>query len=260
MIYFVTLSIPSLPGVVIGVSQAAFTTFLLFTSFLTCLLALVRAIHLVFPFHSIKWELVINSMAIYVLVVLALVSLRLKYGRGYEIVTSVVRSGRFIIAATLFLVILISNVVSLRMLFFLRSKKKKSNEAKREITITVWIISVLYSVCNIGLIIIACIPLISEQVYYDIPLEVNDTFVFIMPSLNSACNPLIYISRNGGMRTHLKSLWKRSYKFRASFTSHEGSRRGEGDFAMTPLTPRRTGSRPKLVRNLTAENVTKTPE
>ena len=265
MIYFITFSIPSIHGMAIGVSQAAFSSFLLFTSFLTCLLATVRAIHLAFPFHAIKWGLVKVSMAIYALIVLALVSLRFNYipfpSKSNATVMSVVLFGRFIIAATLFLVILISNVVSLRMLFYLRSKKKKSNQAKREITITVWIISILYSVCNIGLITMACIPLISEQVYYyDIPLEVTDTFVYIMPALNSACNPLIYFSRNVGMRTHLKRLWKRSYKFRSSFMSHEGSRRGEGDFAMTPLTPRRTGSKPKLVRNLTGENVTKTQD
>ena len=239
MIFFITFSIPVLPEIVVGICQAAFTFFLLCTSFLTCLLAVVRAIHLVFPFHEIKWGLVKVSMAIYVFIILPLVILRLQYDRDYETVSNVVYYGRFIVAVTLFLVVFISNAISIRMLFHLRSKKKNCSQAQRDITITVWIISVVYSVCNVGLITLACIPLISWESYLAIPLEVVDTFVFILPSLNSACNPMIYLSRNVSMRTHLKKMWKRSYQFGASFISHEGSHRIEGDFARTPLAPRR---------------------
>ena len=78
-------------------------------------------------------------------------------------------------------------------------------DIKRRATITVMMISVIYCVCNIGLVIIygATAP---WKFYYSIPVQLIDISYYILLPLNSACNPVVYLMRKEEMRSHVRTL------------------------------------------------------
>ena len=115
--------------------------------------------------------------------------------------------------ASLFLVVIMANTLTMGKLFFSKSQTKKCSSGKRKATITVGIISGIYCVCNIGFIVIAGIPLFSKSIYRSIPIQVIDALIYILLPLNSACNPLVYMFRRADMIPYFKALWKKLIRF-----------------------------------------------
>ena len=179
---------------------------MLMTGFITCLLAVVRAIHLVSPLHVINWRTINISLAVYSTTVVLLtgfylqqsLSLHLAVTFGMKFVVHIF----FQILAGVFLTVVFTNVISFVKLYFSQSVLA----IKRKATITVVIISVIYCVCNLGFIVIFGSYLFSLQTYKLIPHEIEHISIFILLPLNSACNPLVYLMRKEDMRTHVKKL------------------------------------------------------
>ena len=192
-----------------SLQEASYLMFVLsvfVTSFLTCLLTVARTISLVFPFHVVSWVSIKFSMVLYSVIVIALLSIWVYHRHNPSVPTlrTVVYLTRFLIVAGLFTVVLLSNIIAMTSLFLTRFRTQ--NRKIRRATITVAIIAFIYSICNIGFLVIAAIPLYSQTMYQNIPIEVIDTMIYILLPLNSACNPVVYLTRNSHMRRYLATL------------------------------------------------------
>jgi hypothetical protein len=222
LLYFTSLQAYDVAPLFLKACYIIFTLFLFTTSFLTCLLAVVRAIYLVFPFHIINWGLVKVSMLVYGIVCVALLSLRVSIPIDHMTVTlTIVYDLRFSIVAILFLVVLFSNALAMIKLFLVRSNRDVCSEENRKATVTVGIISVLYCVYNIGFIIMAGFSVFSPSSYENISIQIIDILVYIAIPLNSACNPVVYLCRNSDMRSYLKTVWKRLREKRFCMSTEE---------------------------------------
>ena len=162
------------------------------TSFLTCLLATVRAIHLVFPLYAIKWKAVSISIAVWFAITMPVQFLLPCHSS-------------FFLLPTLFLIVVVVNVVSLAKLCQSQSTHTETRDAKRRATITVAIVSVIFCVLNVGFLV----AFYCNSFDVELPSTFALTADFILLPLNSACNPLVYIIRKEDMRSHVKSLWRR---------------------------------------------------
>ena len=201
------------------------------SSFLTCLLAVVRAININFPLLAVNWNLVRLSIVFYSLVGLVIQSTKFYYefaidpngpkglGRDigsessklWEVIFHEVSRVEFLILASLFLVVVVANLVSFRKLFHSKSHQETCSRTRRA-TVTVGLISTIYCMCNAGNIILYGINLFSassSEVIRATPNELINTFTYVFLPLNSAANPAVYLARTAEMRAHLRDLWRK---------------------------------------------------
>ena len=175
------------------------------TGFLTSLLAILRAIHLVFPLRVINWRAIQVSMVVYGLIVLATqICYYTAFGTFYPAWKQVLS---FPILAALFLTVVLANAVSLTMLHHSTSSIREA--WKRKATITMIMISGIYCVCNINTVAIVGMETYSISTYNSIPEELVRISYYILLPLNSACNPVVYLTRRNDMRLHVKTVWRR---------------------------------------------------
>ena len=185
------------------VSTAVFQVSIIATSFLTCLLAVIRAINVKFPFYLIKWRLVKVSIVVFSLFTAAIRSLAL-----YRIYSENDRDNKnlyrieFLILGSLFLLVVAANLLAMAQLGIARSQAE-TQRATRKATITVALISGLYCVCNIGFLVTFSISQFTSRV---VSKSLVNAFFFILLPLNSACNPGIYLLRTADMRAYLLGL------------------------------------------------------
>ena len=177
------------------------------TGFLTCLLAVVRTIHLVFPLHVINWTAVKVATVVYSVVIVACEIVSNNFLTPSTVLRRIVH---FPAVASVFITVVLVNVISLVKLYFSQSSHSETRDIKRKATITVAIVSAIYCLCNIGFIVfIAGITTYPTSPPVTLPIEVIDVLYFILPPLNSACNPVIYLIRKEDMRLYVKTLWSR---------------------------------------------------
>ena len=196
------------------------------TGFLTCLLAVVRAIQLVFPLsiHIVYWGAVTVSIAIYsiFLVVLEIFYLQqivstnetvfINYLEDSEsssgILYKVFVTIEFITLSGVLIVVVLANAVSLIKVHLSHSLHRETEAAKRKATITVGIISVIYCVCNIGFVVTVFIHGYSLWSFLvPVPRGLKEVSYWILLPLNSACNPVVYLIRKEDMRSYVRELW-----------------------------------------------------
>ena len=180
------------------------------TGFLTCVLAVVRMIGLLFPLYIIHWRAVTVSTVLYSMTV---VVLRVLYLQKFLIsdqyfLAVAVEAVQFSILAGVYLIVVLVNVISMVKLYFSKSLHTESRDIKRRATITVMIISIIYCVCNIGMVVVyGALRVIWN--YYSMPMKLIDISYFILLPLNSACNPVVYLVRKEEMRSHVRTLFGR---------------------------------------------------
>ena len=192
--------------VVVKVFQTFSMISVLMTGFLTCLLAVVRLIHLSFPLYIINCVSVNLSIVVYSLVVVGLRVFRLQQtlddtsSEVFWIALS--KKVEFSIMACMFLTVVLSNLIILMKLCFSPSSQRES--WKRRAIITVAIISVIYCVCNIGIVVI--FGAYAWGYNHLIPIKLLDISYYILLPLNSACNPVVYFIRRKDMKSYIKTL------------------------------------------------------
>ena len=197
----------------LDISYIVFTISVFATSFLTCLMSIVRAISAIFPHHVINWVLVRVFMVLYSAVVLVLILMRALFPIDSISLNMIFYHVRFLILVSLFVIVLLSNTLMIRTVHQSHIEKKKTaisrktfSLGKKKATVTVGILSAIYCACNIGMIVIAGIPLFQMATYNNIPIEIVDTFIYILVPLNSACNPVVFLTRRSAMRSYLKEV------------------------------------------------------
>ena len=192
------------------------------TGLLTCLLAVIRTINLVFPLHVINWTAVKVIPVICSVVVVTCEIFHIAgnwsnfaAARKITVAFKIPRIFGFLVQASVFLTVVLTNITSLCTLNFSQSSHTETRNIKRRATITVSIISAIYCVCNIGFMVFFGIYTFSEPnslITMAVPTEVRYISNYILLSLNSACNPVVYLIRKEDMRSYVKTLWGRVKK------------------------------------------------
>ena len=190
------------------------------TTFLTCLLAVVRAINLTFPLNVINWTAVKGSILVYnvFIIILQLVYL-LRFIKAISIAIDIVTLLNAVLfnielftLVAAFLIVVVSNIVSLGTLYLTQSEKTTTWRTTRKATVTVAIISAIYCICNITYIVamgITSYTMITEdRALFEklVPRELINISYFILLPLNSAINPVVYLTRKADMRSYVETL------------------------------------------------------
>ena len=159
------------------------------TSFITCLLAVIRAASITWPHKKLQTEAVDLAIVIHSL------------GMGVLVLTNF--EGSLIIQAILlisiFAVVVISNLVCIAKLLF-----SQVAPWKRSATVTMGILSVVYCSLNIGFLLGLCSLVFNKS---GVNPVIEALCVIVLLPLNSACNPIVYFVRNKEMRKHLVKMW-----------------------------------------------------
>ena len=179
----------------------------LMTGFITCLLALLRGIHLVLPFHIINWRAVKVSIIVYGFMITAL---RVFYLQNYVIsdesfVISAVETVQFFVLAGTFQILVLFIGVCLVKLCCSSELHNDVQESKA--TTTIVILSVVYCLCHLGSVIVY-----GREKFLNsssMPLGQVDISYYILLPLNSACNPVVYFIRERDVRSYVRRFWGR---------------------------------------------------
>ena len=186
----------------------------LMTGFLTCLLAVVRVIHLVSPLCIIDWRAINVCITVYSVTVVALrISLRVFKSQksSYDATSAIeaINGIEFFVIASMFLIVVLVNVITLVYLHSSQLSHSETRDVKRKATITVAIISAIYCLCNVGSVVIFG-AMLSKNYNNVIPDRLVHVSYYILLPLNSACNPVVYLMRKEEMRSHVRTLWRRT--------------------------------------------------
>ena len=186
-------------GVVHDILTTAFTVAVQTTGFITCLLSVIRAISIIRPRHQLNVTLVVGTTLLYSGVMLYL---NVKFVQK-NITTTIIH---FSIFTGLFIVVILSNILCIIKLAY-----SKVASWKREATITMGILSVVYCVFNIGFLVYYGLYLFGcgFGVLFCFSPILERTSLYIMLPMNSASNPVVYFLRNREMRRYLKNVWRK---------------------------------------------------
>ena len=171
------------------------------TSFLTCILSVVRALNLLKPHFLVDHLLIGVSIVIYILIDIAL-GIPQFVGIVFANVASTVRIGMLLL---IFIIVVLCNA-------FCMVKLSQSNTAKwkRHSTITVAILSFIFCVTNVGYIIVLGYSLLfSWAEEGEISRAYQLLFLHFLLPFNSACNPMVYFGRSLKMRKHLTKICRK---------------------------------------------------
>ena len=176
------------------------------TSFITCLIAVIRAVDLVRLPNVMKGRRMTTNLAIFVysLITVCLAIFEMFHISKKDITENVTSIALAVIGANMtamFAIIIVSNIVCMLKLYLTQSQGIVSET--RHATVTVGILSLIYCLCNAGFI--------YDRVTYAttliLPGHIHSiVFHSILLPLNSACNPVVYFMRKADMRLHLTNV------------------------------------------------------
>ena len=176
------------------VFMSIFTVVVQFTGYITCLLAVIRAISIIRPRHNFNRKLILAISSCFGSVRIILEVL------NWQDLNMDSERSKFAILTVLFIVVIFSNIVCI-------AKLMSSQLApwKRNATITMGILSLLYCTLNTGFLVVfgfhifKC-PSLKGQPCINRGIEL--ICVYILLPLNSACDPIVYFVRNAEMRKY----------------------------------------------------------
>jgi hypothetical protein len=168
------------------------------TGFTTSLLAVIRAISVIWPLHQVITPFVIVASMSFALIE---ITLQLQPNENAN------TTAQFFISTLLFV-----TVVSANILCIIALVSTKLSPWKKDATVTMGILSVLYCTMNIGFLVMMGFHVFKCHFIknsYCSNFVFEATSLFILFPLNSACNPIVYFVRNADMRKYLIRVWRR---------------------------------------------------
>ena len=179
------------------------------TYFVTCLLSFRRVLNLLLPLYQVKRKSLNIAMVFFLLLLATLEICFWALEQKFDEDNNPIEKSRSLIRVALILVIILSNILSfmkLRKSFTLDNHKRT-----RYATVTVAILSGIFCACNIGPMIGSGIYAFDVEKYHsmDDSFSLRDIFYSILVPLNSACNPVVYITRRSDMRNFFVTKWRR---------------------------------------------------
>ena len=216
----------------------------LFSSFITAMLSVTRTVVLARPLCVIKKRAVYLAFVIYfffsftlfvITCILFLISnknkadkpdwLDLEYGKfsGFYLVSTMVANVVAIIAV---LVVWISSLIAIRSLknppeMLTRQTERREAEASRNATVVILTLSCTFVTCNgiwsLWWVVLTVAYFLMEQSDYFLYIKLIGLYVnFLLITLNSSVNPLVYLIKNSAMNAHTKTLLRGLQRYVAS--------------------------------------------
>ena len=233
------------------------------STFLVCVMSISRTYTMVFPFRKLDKKKIMIGIVCYIIFLIlyrCLLLLITKYvydsescfcssdSRDYE--AGVINAealeahiGNVLLASPV-LPIFISCVISICIL----NRDIKSGNAKSQIakskhkaTVTIIIFTLLYTVCNVPVVVLNIYWIMSYKKYPEPYFTSNFMYFYswhilyiLSVCVNSACNPVIYITRNGVFKSHLKRrmwsvFWKINRKKEINGKTINGKKNNDDD-------------------------------
>ena len=172
------------------------------TYFVTCLLSVRRLINLIWPLYLVKRKPLNIAIAIFSFIVVAMeIIWWTLYEFGKEGAANFVDSIRCLIRILLICIIIASSLISFVKLD--QTYTQDQHRRTRYATITVGILSAIFCVCNALPLVVSGISAFHPEGDKSIPRIVVSLVILVLVPLNSACNPVVYITRRADMRTFL---------------------------------------------------------
>ena len=193
----------------LSVGDAVFFLAQEMTYFVTCLLSFRRVLNLLLPLYLVKRKTLNIAMVIFLLLMTTIEICFWALQQKFDEDDNPMEKSRSLIRIALILVIILSNILSfmkLRQSFALDNHKRT-----RYATVTVAILSGIFCACNIGPMIGSGIFAFDAELYSSIDdsISLHDIFYSVLIPLNSACNPVVYITRRSDMRNFFTAKWRR---------------------------------------------------
>ena len=173
------------------------------TYFITCLLSVRRLINLIRPLYLVKRITLNIAIAIFSIAMVAIevvMWILSKFYKEEELVVYV-SEGRCVGLLALICIIISSSLAG-----FIKLNKSYTQDQHRRTryaTVTVGILSAIFCFCNIGPLLISGLIAFHPEGSESLPPIVFVIAQSILFPLNSACNPVVYITRRSDMRTFL---------------------------------------------------------
>ena len=189
------------------IPKTIFIVTVLCTGFITSLLALIRAISIIWPHHHFKIKLINAASLCFGLVMIIVEALPhvLSAHDNDKLVVEMVATSVTLVA--MFFIVICSNIVCMK-----RLASSQITPWKREATITIGILSVLYCTLNVGFLVVFGFHTFmcptEEDLFCTHPVFETICLYVLLP-LNSACNPIVYFVRNPEMRRYLTNRGRR---------------------------------------------------
>ena len=160
------------------------------TAFLTCIMTVTRTISLLKPRHVINRKLVYFSIFVYNVVMVTSTGMTIRFWATASLV-------KFLILISILASVVVSNVISI-----IRLRQTTTTKWKRRVTITVAILSLTFTVTNIGYI--SVFGWFSFKGRIQLPYGFRVVFMYTLPLLNSSVNAIILITRSKKMRDFVR--------------------------------------------------------
>ena len=189
------------------IPKTIFIVTVLCTGFITSLLALIRAISIIWPHHHFKIKLINAASLCFGLVMIIVEALPHVLSARDNDVLVVEMIATSVTLVAMFFIVICSNIVCMK-----RLASSQITPWKREATITIGILSVLYCTLNIGFLVdfgshaLVCLSGKSKPLF---PPAMRAVCMNVLLPLNSACNPIVYFARNAEMRKYLTKMCRR---------------------------------------------------
>ena len=174
------------------------------TGFITCLLSMIRSISVIWPHYQLNNNLIIVASVCFCSGEVILQTLVC-----FGTMTDITKTANFIILIVMFVVVIFSNGLCIAKL-----ASSQMVSWKRDATITMGILSMLFCFFNVGFLamlgirVFKCGDNIQNSVKC-LPGALGNTCLYILLPLNSACNPIVYFIRNAEMRRYLIQIYRR---------------------------------------------------
>ena len=174
------------------------------TGYITCQLSVIRTISIIWPQYNLNTKLMIAASVCFGSVMVTLCVMFSIYDDDNMKVSII---AQFLIVILMFIVVILANVVCIIKLTSLQLASWK-----REATITMGILSVLYCTLNVGFLVVFGFHTFmcptEEDLFCTHPVFETICLYVLLP-LNSACNPIVYFVRNPEMRRYLTNRGRR---------------------------------------------------
>ena len=196
------------------------------TYFITCLLSIRRLVNLMWPLYLVIRKTLNIAIAIFSCMMVA-IEIILSSLSNSE-VTEYVEKVRCVVLFSLIVIIISSSVISFMKLN--QSYTQDQHRRTRYATVTVGILSTVFCVCNIVPLILSGLLAFRPKGVKSIPSIVNITVKLVQSvllPLNSACNPVVYITRRSDMRTFLTTKCRGVIRYCKCGSGDTGGRSGE---------------------------------
>ena len=170
------------------------------TYFITCLLSVRRLINLIYPLYMVRQKSLNVAIAIFSFIITA-IEIILSVLPETDKLAEYIEKAQCLALVSLIIIIISSTLISLIKLK--QSYTQDQHRRTRYATITVGILAAIFCICNAIPLVVSGLIVFHPNRDDSIHPDLLCMAIYVLVPLNSASNPVVYITRRSDMRTFL---------------------------------------------------------